>query len=312
MIRFSKLAAALAVLPVMAFASPVLADSPGHLESGNLTFRVRNATQNGDYSNSTSVACNEELVYSVRLHNTDFGALNNIQVKANLISGDMTATPDSGAAAGITGHVSVTIPSGSNVAFESGSTTLYTGSGSVIRTLPDGITTVGVNAGTLNGSTTEFVIFKAKVACPPVTPQVSFACTELGVTNIDRTHYNFTAKGTASNAAITGYTFTTKDANGKVLDTFNNSTNSTTSGVYPFNQETGTYTVSAQLNTDHGSNSNSNCVKQITVAAVPATPTTPAAKAIPNTGAGDVLGIFAGASAAGTAAHAVVTRRFRR
>jgi hypothetical protein len=47
MIRFSKLAAALAVLPVMAFASPVLADSPGHLESGNLTFRVRNATQNG-------------------------------------------------------------------------------------------------------------------------------------------------------------------------------------------------------------------------------------------------------------------------
>ncbi|MBX4197138.1 LPXTG cell wall anchor domain-containing protein [Candidatus Saccharibacteria bacterium] len=30
---------------------------------------------------------------------------------------------------------------------------------------------------------------------------------------------------------------------------------------------------------------------------------------MPNTGAGDVVGIFAGASAAGTAAHAVITRR---
>lgn len=32
---------------------------------------------------------------------------------------------------------------------------------------------------------------------------------------------------------------------------------------------------------------------------------------LPNTGAGDVLGLFAGASAAGTAAHAVITRRRR-
>ena len=47
------------------------------------------------------------------------------------------------------------------------------------------------------------------------------------------------------------------------------------------------------------------------------TPVTPAkavttpAKAVPNTGPGDVIGLFAGASAAGTAAHAVVTRRRR-
>ena len=42
------------------------------------------------------------------------------------------------------------------------------------------------------------------------------------------------------------------------------------------------------------------------------TPTpTPQATTLPNTGAGDVVGIFAGASAAGTAAHAVITRRRR-
>lgn len=43
-------------------------------------------------------------------------------------------------------------------------------------------------------------------------------------------------------------------------------------------------------------------------------PKAPAAKpaALPNTGAGDVVGLFAGASAVGTAAHAVVSRRNRR
>lgn len=51
----------------------------------------------------------------------------------------------------------------------------------------------------------------------------------------------------------------------------------------------------------------------------PTTPTTPKTETpkvksvttLPNTGAGDVLGIFAGASAAGTAAHAVIARRRR-
>jgi uncharacterized repeat protein (TIGR01451 family) len=48
----------------------------------------------------------------------------------------------------------------------------------------------------------------------------------------------------------------------------------------------------------------------------PVTPTTTTTTTthpttLPNTGAGDVLGIFAGASAAGTAAHAVIARRRR-
>jgi hypothetical protein len=68
--------------------------------------------------------------------------------------------------------VSVTVPSGANLAYEAGSTTLFDANGNVIKTLPDTITS-GVNVGNLNGSTTEFVNFKAKVNCPttpPVTP----------------------------------------------------------------------------------------------------------------------------------------------
>lgn len=40
-------------------------------------------------------------------------------------------------------------------------------------------------------------------------------------------------------------------------------------------------------------------------------PTTPPAKTLPNTGAGDVLGIFTGASSLGAAGHYVVSRRKR-
>jgi hypothetical protein len=216
MIRFSKIAAALAVVPVMAFATPALADSPGQLEGGNV-YVVKNLTQGGSYSTTINTACNDEVQYSIRLHNIAFGGLTNIKVSANLISGQMTATPDQGADWGTTASVKVNLPANGSLNVEADTTNLYNSSGSVIKTLPNGITTSGVNAGDLNGSTTEFVIFKAKVAC----------------------------------------------------------------------------------------------TKQFTVTAAPTTPAPTKATSLPNTGAGDVVGLFAGASAAGTAAHAIVTRRKR-
>jgi len=317
MIRFSKLAAALAVVPMLAAGSTALAGSPGQLAGGD-NYLVKNITQNGSYANTISATCNDEVQYSMQLSNTQFGGLNNVTLKATLPSAGgvstATATTDLGGTSGTSDTVTVNLGANQTQAIENGTTVLYDGSGNAIKTLPDTITS-GVNIGTLNGSTTEFVNFKAKVSCPTPTPEVSFACVQLDVTNIDRTHYDFTAKGTAKNATITGYTFTAKDANSKVVDT-NTVSTSATSAVYHFNQEAGTYTVSAQLNTDHGSNSNSNCVKQITVATPPTTPpttppATPPAKTLPNTGAGDVLGIFGASSAFGAAAH-VVSRRFRR
>ena len=312
MLRFSKLAMALAVAPVLFVSGSALADSPGQLTGGSPFVVVKNVTQKGSYGASASAACSEEVEYSIRLHNAAYGGLTNIQVSANLASGKISAVPAEGASQGATGSVAVSLPSNGTLAYESGTTELFDANGNVVKTLPDGITTAGVNAGNEAGSTTEFVNFKAKVTCPPVTPpQVSFACTALDVNQIDRTHYDFTAHGTATNATISGYSFTAKDANGNTVDTNTVSTNAN-SAVYHFNQtNAGTYTVSATLNTDHGSNSNSSCVKQVTVASVPTTPTTPATTSLPNTGPGDVLELFAGTSAFGGVGHYIVSRRRR-
>jgi hypothetical protein len=209
-------AAALLVVPVLAIASTVKADSPGQLGGGADVYKVKNVTKNGSYANSANAACNEKVRYSVRLHNAAFGGLTNVVVKANLADGSMTAVPAEGASAGTSGNVTVTVASGS-LAYENGSAKLYDANGTLIKNLSDTVTTSGVNVGNINGSTTEFVNFEAKVNCPTTpTPTPS--------------------------------------------------------------------------------------------------PTTPAAQtpsALPNTGAGDVLGAFAGASAAGAAAHAAV-RRVRR
>lgn len=215
--RFSKLAAFAAVLPVLAVSSPALADSPGQLTGGSQVFQVKNLTQNGSYASSVNTACDNEVQYSVRLHNAAFGELNNVVVSVNLSAGTVTATPDEGASAGTTGSVTVTLPAGGSLTYQNGSAQLYDASGNVISKLADTVTTGGVNVGVIRGSTTEFVNFKAKVSCPtPETPKTPVT---------------------------------------------------------------------------------------------PKAPETPKATTLPNTGAGDVLGIFAGASAAGAAAHAVIARR---
>lgn len=205
--------------------SPVFADSPPQLGGGADVYVVKNLTKGGNYANIINANACEELKYSVRLHNTSFGGFQDIKVSVNLPSNSstsntstMTATTDLGGTSGTTGTAKVDLSSAQSISYETGTTTLLDVNGNVIRTLPDTITSSGVDIGALNGSTTEFVQFKAKVSCPstPVTPPST------------------------------------------------------------------------------------------PPASTPAQPT-----ALPNTGAGDVIGLFAGASAAGTAAHAVVTRRNR-
>lgn len=169
-----KLAASVAVLPVLAFTTPVFADSPGQLGGGSDVIKVKNITQNGSYSANANVTCNEEVQYSIRLHNAAYGRLTDVKVSANLANGSFTAVPGEGASAGTNGSVTVNVAKGT-LAYENGTTILYDANGKAIKTLPDTITSGGVNVGNINGSTTEFVNFKAKVTCPetpkpPVTP----------------------------------------------------------------------------------------------------------------------------------------------
>lgn len=219
MTKLSKLAAVMAAVPVLAISGAAFADSPGQLEGGSFVYQVKNVTQSGTYGNTINATACDEVQYRVWLHNTEFGNLSNVTVKVGLPSGsttantsNMTATTDLGGTTGTSGSATVNISSAQSVSYENGTSVLYAQNGTAIKTLPDTITGNGVNIGTLNGSTTEYINFKAKVSCPTPTP-------------------------------------------------------------------------------------------------TPTPKPTPKPATLPNTGAGDVVGIFAGASAAGTAAHAVITRR---
>lgn len=157
--------------------------------------------------------------------------------------------------------------------------------------------------------------FTAIVRTNVVQP-TAFVCSSLLRSSIDNNHSTFTANSnnTAAGATVSSYNFTVKDSNGKVVD---NSTvlGNSASAVYNFNQTTpGTYTVSAVANSDKG---NVNCINQLVTVNAPATlsastTTTPTTTTtLPNTGAGDILGIFSGASVFGGAAHYVIRRQRR-
>lgn len=171
-------AAAAVVIPVAGLAAPVFADSPGQIETGDI-YRVKNITQNIAYATSVKANACDELQYSARLHNPGYGQITNVIAKASLTAGNATTntsnvnvTWSNGIGSGASASVNVNLTSAQSISYENGSAQLLDVDGNVIKALPDGITSGGVNLGSLNGSTTEYVIFKAKVNCPtpPVTP----------------------------------------------------------------------------------------------------------------------------------------------
>lgn len=192
--KILKQTAVAAVASAALFVTPVAAESPGQLAGGANVLKVKNVTQNTAYSNSvSSVKCGDTIKYSVTLSNTHFGALNNINMVAKLGSTTtVTATPDIGASAGTSGTATVALVNGQKLTYENGSTKLYDANANLIKTLPDGIANGGVNKGTLNGSTLEFVNFNAKVDCPvtpeqPKTPQTPVTPAEAQPTTLPET-----------------------------------------------------------------------------------------------------------------------------
>src|SRR5690348_7382990 len=115
MSRFSRLATALAVVPVLAVSGSALAGSPGQLAQGAGLYQVKNLTQKGSYASTISATCNDEIEYSMELANTGFGSLTNVVLNATLPNGGgvstATATTDLGGNSGT--HDSVTVNLGS-------------------------------------------------------------------------------------------------------------------------------------------------------------------------------------------------------
>lgn len=267
MFKFLKVAAMLAIVPVLAVISnPAFAASPGQLAGGD-NYVVKNVTQGGAYANSISAACNDEVKYSMQLSNTQFGALDNVTLKVTLPSAGgvstATATTNLGGQSGTSDTATVNLTSGANQALVNGTTVLYDGNGNVIKTLGNNVTAGGENIGTIEGSTTKFVNFKAKVNCetPPCPegttgtppncvepPKKNVVCDALNAEVIGSTNVpakiKFTAKATATGGAtISGYVFDFGD------DAKQETTSATVEHIY--NKE-GDYKATVQVKSSLG------------------------------------------------------------
>lgn len=166
--------AAISAVSVLGFVAPVSASSPGNLSSGPDMYQVKNVTKGSAYATSASATCGETVKYSLQLSNSEFGLVSNINVKASLASGNITAsgTNAANASTSVAGHVSVSVDKGS-LSYVNGSAKLLDVNGNLIANVSDSVVTSGTNVGNLNGSTREFVQFQAKVDCPttPTTPE---------------------------------------------------------------------------------------------------------------------------------------------
>lgn len=172
--KLAFIAGAIAFVSSALVSVTALATSGGYLAGGPDIYQVRNVTTNTAYSSSASVACNETVKYSVKLSNTEYGLISNINVKAPL-TGTMTASGTNAASETVSTSGTVTVtPAAGSFSYIAGSTQLYDVNGNLIKALPDGITAGGVNVGNLNGSTREFVQFQAKLTCE--TPKKITVC----------------------------------------------------------------------------------------------------------------------------------------
>lgn len=170
--KIASLVAAVAMVPVLLASTPVFADSPGQLSNSPTNYKVRNVTKNGAYSQSVAAACGETVKYSIILSNSDFGQLKNLTVKANLKTGDISAsaTTVTNTTTSVSGKATVT--TSGVLEYIPGSTVRITEDTKNRTTVANGIAANGVNVGDLAGSTAIFVQFEAKVKCDkPVTPE---------------------------------------------------------------------------------------------------------------------------------------------
>jgi uncharacterized repeat protein (TIGR01451 family) len=187
--KLTTLAAGIAVIPVLAFSGSALvaADSnPGQIEQGDI-YRVKNANSS-TFADNITAACGDTVQFRVRIHNGGPATLTNVKVAATLDQTSSTTSHGSQVSlsadnnlhdAVVTANAGVNTSAATTATYVSGSTELLNysatpGGESVIKNLPDGILSGGVNIGSIGPVTsdTEEVQFSAKLNCatPPVTP----------------------------------------------------------------------------------------------------------------------------------------------
>lgn len=327
MSKISKVLTAVAVLPVLAFATTAHAATGGNgqIEQGDI-YRAKDVTTNSAFADNINAICGDTVQFRVRVHNGGPETLTNVNVAATLDQSSSTKSHGSQVSvsadnnlhgAVVTANAGVNTDKATTATYVSGSTQLLNysttpGNESVLRNLPDGILSTGVNIGSIGPLTsdTEEVQFQAKLSCPqPLAPV--FSCDAFNiVADVNRTVKVSAFSTTATNGAA---------FNDAVLTWGDSSAPLTTKNVVGQAHQyaaDGTYTVTATAHfTVNGQGdvtaSGPQCQKQVTFTTntppkvtPPATPATPAAPtALVNTGPGSVMGLFAVTTAIGAVAH---------
>ena len=177
--RIKTTAVALLVPAAILISSPAIAANEGQIEGGNI-YRIKNITQNIDFTDPQTANKCDVIQYKVRIHNPGPGALASVNVKASLNGAAATSNTSTVTVSSINADpastsdtATVNFSSVHSLSYLTGSTQLLDANGVVISNLPDGITAAGVNIGNVGVSidNKRFVQFSAKVDCP-VTPPV--------------------------------------------------------------------------------------------------------------------------------------------
>lgn len=219
MIRFTKLAVALAAVSAVVFPSVAMAAGYGQIEQGDI-YRVKDVTTNSAFADNITVACGDTVAFRVRIHNGGPETLTNVKVSATLNSAASTSHGSQVSLSAdnnidnmvVTANAGVNTSQATTADYVSGSTQLLDYGGSVLRTLSDGILSGGVNIGSLGPLTsdTEEVQFQAKLNCPAPTPTPtptptpkSTTLPNTGAGDVVGIFAGASAAGTAAHAVIT-------------------------------------------------------------------------------------------------------------
>jgi len=171
---------------------------------------------------------------------------------------------------------------------------------------------------------------------PPVPqPKPALACVVLNKTTSDNRTYTFTAKASASNTTITSYTFTYSDGTTKTVP----SSDVAAQDTHTFAGDNQHYTISVAVNSKDiqnvtaapcqvslGTPGTPECKPGVPVGSPMCTPcqyntnlpsnspecTPPVPPALPNTGAGDTIGLLGGVIVAAGLGHQFFLRKVRR
>lgn len=168
------------LVPVVAFSS-VSALGRGQFPEGNFYY----SPQNGVAVDPASLTCGNTLTLKIRAHNAGPGVVENTTVSASLpntvatshVSKATISSPYADPNA-VSDTMTVNLDKAGKLSYVAGSAELLDSAGNKLSTLPDTLTTTGVNIGTVNVSVQEIraVQFKVKAECETPAPKKITVC----------------------------------------------------------------------------------------------------------------------------------------